>query len=371
MSLSLAELLAQHWCAYARAHRATLSTAHYRAVRRVLACRTPELGGRLYRCGDCHTPHFAYHSCNHRSCPQCGSIDQQQWSAKQEARLLPAPYFLVTFTLPAELRSLCLAHPKDLYDLLLRESAAALRDVIATKHHGGEVGLTSVFHSWGRQLQHHPHVHCIVPGLVYDPKNDRVTRPDNDTFLVHYRPVAERFRSRVQSALEKHHPDLYAGLTPEARRSLSPRQNWNVQIQAAGSGKSAVRYLARYVQRSALGPKRLTGYDNQGRVRLHWTSSQTGKSAVMTLHPHELIRRWLIHVLPKGFTRVRHYGFQSSAAKRTRLRVRLLLGAGFEPDVIPVAPEPFRCPSCGGALKFLCEIPRATSPRGPPPPSRA
>ena len=137
---------------------------HYRAVRATLACRTPEMGGRLYRCGDCQRTHFAYHSCNHRNCPQCGALDRQIWSARQEARLLPVPYFMVTFTLPSELRSLCLGHPQVLYDLILRCSAAALRVVVASKLKAPNVriGSTAVLHTWGRQMQHHPHVHRIV-----------------------------------------------------------------------------------------------------------------------------------------------------------------------------------------------------------------
>ena len=126
MGLTLADVLREHWENYADTHRSKLCAAHYRAVRRVSACRSPELGGRLYRCKGCCKPHFAYHSCNHRNCPQCGASGQQEWTARQEARLLPVPYFMVTFTIPSELRCLCLAYPKLLYDLLLKQSAAAL-----------------------------------------------------------------------------------------------------------------------------------------------------------------------------------------------------------------------------------------------------
>ena len=166
---TLADVLREHWPGYLRARRSRLCAAHHRAVRRVLACRTPELGGRLYKCEDCSKPHFAYHSCNHRSCPRCGASDQHAWSARQEARLLAAPYFMVTFTVPAELREVCLRHPKELYDTLLRESAAALADVVATRHRGGRIGCVSVLHTWGRQMQHHPHVHCIVPAVALSP----------------------------------------------------------------------------------------------------------------------------------------------------------------------------------------------------------
>ncbi len=366
MALDLAELLGEHWASYARAHRQHLCAAHYRAVRSVLACRTPELGGRLYRCNDCSKPHFAYHSCNHRSCPRCGALDQQIWTAKQEARLLPVPYFLVTFTIPAELRSLCHAHPGILYDILLRESAAALQDLIATNYDGARGGFTSVLHTWGRQIQHHPHVHLIVPALAFKPDTRVLVHPAKDDFLVHYRPLAARFRSRLRTALQNDHPEIFRDLSSAQIQVLSPAKQWNVRLQPAGRGHTALRYLARYVQRSAFGAKRLLGYDQHGNVRLNWTSSDTGRTSVMTLTPHEFIRRWLLHVLPKGFTRVRHYGFLSPAARRTRLLIRLKLGEFGEPA--PKLPEPkvFTCDCCGGALTFLREIAPIHLMRGPP-----
>lgn len=366
MSLSLDQILADHWTGYARAHRPQLCAAHYRAVQRVLGCRTPALGGRLYRCNDCSKPHFAYHSCNHRSCPQCGAHDQQQWSAKQEAKLLPVSYFMVTFTIPEELRHCCHAHPKELYDVLLKQSAAALRDIITTKTKGGVTGFTSVLHTWGRQLQHHPHVHCIVPALAWHPEKNQLIRPNDDGFLVHYRPLAERFRGLIRQALQSEHSEIFQNLSPAAKRSLSTQKTWNVQLQHVGRGKTALRYLAKYVKRSAIGPKRIIGYDKRGNIRLYWTSSDTGKSAVLTLKPHEFIRRWLLHVLPKGFARVRHYGFLSPAAVRTRQVVRLYLGA--DPDPQPLLPEPqaHLCHCCQGELTFLREIAPIRLLRAPP-----
>ncbi len=368
MALDLAELLGEHWAPYAQAHRQHLCAAHYRAVRRVLACRTHELGGRLYRCDGCRKKHFAYHSCNHRSCPRCGALDQQIWSAKQEARLLPVPYFMLTFTIPRELRSLALSHPKIFYALILRESAAALQDLIATKYHGARGGFISVLHTWGRRIQHHPHIHIIVPAVAFNPDTRSLVHPAKDDFLVHYSPLAARFRSRLHTALKNDHPEIYSQLTPCQRHVLSPAKVWNVQLQHAGTGHTALRYLARYVQRSAFGAKRLLGYDKLGNVRLRWTSSSTGQSAVMTLHPNKFIRRWLIHILPKGFIRVRHYGFLSPAARKTRLLIRLKLGELGEPA--PELPEPraFTCDCCGGELTFLCEIAPIRFMRGPPRP---
>jgi hypothetical protein len=152
--------------------------------------------------------------------------DQQIWTAKQEARLLPVPYFMVTFTLPEELRTLCLRHPEALYPLLLRQSAAALHDVCATKTGGAKLGFTSVLHTWGRQIQHHPHVHLIVPGVAFHPKHQTLHHPARDSFLIHYQPLAARFRSRLHSALKDDHPELYQSLTFSQRHVLSPAKHW-------------------------------------------------------------------------------------------------------------------------------------------------
>lgn len=344
-------------------HHKRLCSAHYRAVRSVLKCRTEELGGQLYRCDDCHKHHFAYHSCNHRSCPQCGAYDQQVWTAKQEARLLPVPYFMVTFTIPSELRSVCKKHPKELYNILIKQSAIALKDIIQTKTKGGAAGFTSILHTWGRQLQHHPHVHCIVPALAL--RGDEMIRPPKDGFLVHFRPLAAHFRTLFKTALKKQHPDIDEALTAEQRQVFHPKKQWNVQLQHVGQGKTALRYLARYVCRSGFTNKRLIGYDKTGKnVLLKYTPSGTKTTKILKLSIEEFIRRWLIHVLPKGFLRIRHYGFLSSAAKKQRLKIWSHLGA-LEPVAILPKKEPFCCPHCDGVLQYLSDIPRPQSTRAP------
>ncbi|RLA41659.1 MAG: hypothetical protein DRR42_24420 [Gammaproteobacteria bacterium] len=366
MALTLADLLRDHWESYTRENFSKICTAHRRAVRNVLTCRTSFLGGMVFRCTGCRKNHYAYHSCNHRNCPQCGALDQQIWSAKQEARLLPVPYFMVTFTIPSELRSLCLAYPKELYGLMLKASASALKDVVATKTKGGRCGFTSVLHTWGRQLQLHPHIHCIVPAAAFLEGNQKVIIPGKGDFLIHYLPLAARFRSLMWSRLKNDYPEIYQNLTSDQLRSLSARTPWNVNLRHVGSGCTALRYLARYVKRSGFTAKRLVGYDAKGMVMLRWTCSTTNKTSIIKLTPHEFIRRWLLHALPKGFARIRHYGFLSGAAKKTRLRVRAYFGEMSEP--LPKLPEkqPFTCPHCYGELRFLRLIKRDCQDRGPP-----
>lgn len=371
--LSLAQVLDEHWDDYVQSNTLHLAAAHYKAARAVQLCRTPALGGGLYRCDHCRKAHFAYHSCNHRNCPQCGASDQKKWAAAQEAKLLPVPYFMVTFTVPDKLRYLFAKYPRELYDLLLKQSAGALRDVVATKYRGGRIGFTSVLHTWGRQMQHHPHVHCIVPAAVYhDDAGEVELTKKHGEFLVHFSPLAERFRSRFYSELKDQYPDIFAQLTGEARASLSPSCRWNVHLQHVGKGERAVRYLARYVFRSAFSPTRLLGYTKDGKIRLQWTSSGTGRTHILALSPQQFIARWLIHVLPKGFMRVRHFGYLGSAAGKTREKIPKSLGAAPERAVELTESEPFSCPHCKqGHLVFIEEIDRIPvmlfAGRGPPP----
>ena len=362
MPLALAEVLREHWPRFARAHAPRLAAAHYRAARAVLSCRTPALGGRLWQCAcHAHARHFSYHSCNHRSCPQCGAIDQQQWAATQEARLLPGvPYFLVTLTVPDSLRGVCKARPAILYDLILREAAGALKDLCRSKL-GGTPGFTTVLHTWGRQLQHHPHVHIVVPGVVLAP-DGRERYPDKPDFLVHGAPLAARFRNRLELALKNSHPEIHAALVRDHPDVF--RLKWVADARHTGSGKPALRYLARYVFRSALGPGRLLGYDGQGRLRLQCHQSGTNRPFVILLTPEEFLRRWCLHVLPKGFVRVRHHGWMSGAARKVRLRVRALVcGELDEPAPAVILPPVPRCARCGAEMKLLATI----EPRGPPP----
>lgn len=361
MPLSLKEVLSDHWRDFARRHVRRLANAHYRAVRAVRACRTPVLGGHLWKCPCCpDSKHYVYHSCNHRSCPECGSLDQQRWSAVQEARLLPGiPYFLVTLTVPDTLRGICRKHPAALYDLLLRESAAALKDVCLSKL-GGLPGFTAVLHTWGRQMQHHPHVHLVVPGVMLSPER-ALRHPQREDFLIHGSPLATRFRNRLEIALKHHHPDIHAMLVADHPQAFAGR--WVADVLHTGNGRPALRYLARYVFRSALGPKRLLGYDAQGRIRLLCHESGTNRAHTISLRPEVFLKRWLTHVLPTGFVRVRHYGWMSGAARKSRLLVRALVcGQLDEPQpILPASPVP-QCERCGATMILLLRI----EPRGPP-----
>lgn len=369
MALSLEEVLVEHWPDYARRNRSRLVTVHYRAVEAVLRCRTEALGGHLYKCDHCHTKHYAYHSCNHRNCPQCGALDQQRWCATQEARLLPGLlYYLVTFTIPDSLWPVCKQHPAILYDLLLRESAATMQDIAQTKL-GGRLGFTSILHTWGRPMQHHPHIHIVVPAVAFDPATRELRHPGNpEKFFLPEDRLAVRFRNRLDIALKSDHPELHQALSAEARRALSSRPDWVVDCQKIGNGRPALRYLARYVYKTALGPNRILGYTNDGRIRLSYQDSKTKRWNVTSLSPDAFLDRFLTHVLPKGFVRIRHYGWMSGAARKDRLLIRALVcGQIGEPSPkIPEPPKP-TCPDCGAILTAVARLEPLNRKRGPPP----
>ena len=356
--MKFAQILRAHWPQYVKEAEGKIPSAHWRAVEAVLSCRTERRGGSRHFCPDCKRVHYRYHSCNHRSCPQCGSADQAQWSAAQEAKLLPVTYFLVTVTVPAELRITCRYHPRELYGTLLSQSAQGLSDLFKNpKHFGGRPGFIAVLQTWTRQMMHHPHVHMLVPAVALAEGGCQLVHPKTEEFLVHVKALARHTRNLFRRTLAAKYPELLDKVDPKVWAT-----DWGVDCREAGSGRSALRYLASYVCKSAFNEDRLVGYDDQGRILLRYQDSSDRKSKIEPVTPHELIRRWLLHVLPKGFVAIRHFGWLSPAASRALNRVRFLLGRG--PVVKPRIPKQIpECPQCKRPMLFAGATP---SERGPP-----
>ena len=357
----LAEWLGAQAPGYACTH--AISPAQRRALAAITRCRTPEMGGRVYRCAQCEKHDFAYHSCHHRACPRCGGNRTAAWAARQSERLLPVPYFMVTFTLPAPLRQVFLVEPKVMIDLLFAESARALQTVASRpKHLGADLGMTGVLHTWGRQLQCHPHVHYIVPGggLRADGRKWRKTRQPE--WLVPSRPVAAAFRMGLEAALRAALPSWHAQVPGSCWR-----QPWVVDIQHVGRGESAVKYLARYVQRTAISDGRIRSMDAKT-VRFGYRDSRTGEAKTCTLAAAKFMRRYLQHVLPAGVHRVRYFGWEHPAAHRRRRVVETLL----EVEIVVRSPADAEaaswhrvCPHCHTeSLRCVGTLPRVA--RSPP-----
>jgi len=334
--------------------------AQRRALTAIRRCRTPALGGHVYRCADCQSADFAYHSCNHRSCPRCGGAATAEWTARQEARLLPVPYFLVTFTVPAELRFAFTAQPELMHHLLFTESAATLQQVAAVPRLlGAELGFVGVLHTWGRQLQHHPHVHFIVAGGGLRDKKWLATRqPD---WLLPVQKLAAVFRQRMEAALRAQAPALQAAAPAGLWRS-----QWIVHSQPAGSGVNVVRYLARYVGRTAISDERIKRLDEH-EVVFRYTDSATQQKRECQLSAVEFMRRYLQHVPPPGQHRVRYFGWMHPAAQSRRMLVETALAVPIVVTDRPPEPPQWHllCPHCGTfALVRVGSLPRQA--RAPP-----
>ena len=344
--LSLAEVLRRHWAQYERQFGAQILPSHRRAVQAILNCRTRALGGEVYRCADCRRDHFVYHSCNHRACPQCGHADATEWLERQKLKLLPVPYYLITFTVPEGLRAWLRSHQKAGYGALLKESAGALQDVAGrAKYLGAELGVLSVLHTWGRQLQFHPHVHCVVPAGGLRPDGLRWCPPHSPTFFLPQIVLAARFRSRLQTVLQAQ---------PDATQIAASvwRQKWVVDVQPVGSGAAALKHLSAYVCRTALGSQRIIA-DEDEHITFKYKDSADQRWHTLRVLAQEFIRRFLQHVLPQGFQRIRYYGWLSAAADTRWQRILALLNRT-QPARPPEAPKALPlCRHCGARLFWV------------------
>lgn len=344
--VSLAEILRRHWPAYRAKFGHAIPPAHCAAVAAILSCRTAQRGGHLFAC-ECGALEFAYHSCGHRACNQCGRAHAQAWAQRQENKLLPVPYFLVTFTVPQELRALIRAHAKELYTALFRQSAGALADVALSKL-GIQLGFLGVLHTWTRQLIHHPHIHFLVAGGGLTPDGLRWKRLTDPQFLLPTRVLAARFKNRLRQGLQAHQ-ELLKQIPAPAWRA-----RWVVDVQPVGRGQTALRYLAAYVHKTALSAARLLACDDTT-VSFTYQQRHSGQTRTLRLSGQEFLRRFLQHVLPTGFQRVRHFGWLSPAAKVRWERIHALLD--YKPAQPPMAqpatcwaPE---CPRCHKPMRLL------------------
>lgn len=354
---------------YLRTHRS--SPAQRKALRAIAACRTPALGGHRHRCDHCGFEHVVWHSCRNRHCPRCQAAARAEWLDARAGELLPVPYFHVVFTVPEELNRLALVAPKLFYETLLRAAGRTLTDVAATRLRVS-IGALTVLHTWGQTLTLHPHIHCVVPGGGFALDRDAWLNVRNRKFFLPVKVLSRRFRTLVCKALTAawHSGALDAPRSLFADRvelelflARACRQEWVAYSKAPFGGPCQVlAYLAAYTHRIAISDKRIVGFDGD-QVRFSYRDYRTGTSAVMQLHASEFLRRFLLHVVPEGFVRIRYYGFLANRHRRTSLdRARRLLRVRPEPAAqVKPGPTLGQCPVCHHGTMIVIELVAAAS----------
>jgi len=383
-SLEVADIFRAAGPAYRAAHAGHLSLHQLKVMSAIEHCRTAALGGHVEACEECGHWRIAYNSCRNRHCPRCQGAAARTWLAEREADLLPVGYFHVVFTLPAEVADIAFQNKTLVYDLLFRAASETMLTIAADpKHLGARIGITAVLHTWGSAMMHHPHVHMIVPGggIALDRSRWISSRP---AFLLPVRVLGTLFRRLFLARLIALHDTgrlaYFGALARLAERHsflrhLAPvrKTRWVVYAKAPFAGKEAVlAYLSRYTHRVAISNRRLIAFDETG-VTFHYKDYRRqgpDRQQVMTLGTDEFIRRFLLHVLPKSFHRIRHYGLLAGAARKASLALaRELLAVAPQPDDdAPEEPLDERppCPCCGGRMIVIEAFARWSQPRAPP-----
>ncbi len=387
-ALEVADIFRSHGAAWRKANAGHLSLGQLKAMAAIEACRTVELGGHVARCEDCGHTVVSYNSCGNRHCPKCQGAAARQWLAEREADLLPLPYYHAVFTLPQAIGAIAWQNKALVYGLLFKAASETMLTIAADpKHLGARIGMTAVLHSWGSALTHHPHVHMIVPGGGLSPDGERFVpcRGRRRRFFLPVRVLSRLFRrlvlEKLAAAYDKGLLTLQGSLatlaTPAAfAAALKPLRwrKWFVYIKEPFAGPKAVlAYLSRYIHRVAISNTRLIAHDKRGVTFRYkdYRADGLARHKAMTLKTDEFIRRFLLHILPKGFHRIRHYGLFAATGRAANIaRLRELLGATppAEACATPGQDEPAEtvlppCSCCGGRMSIIEFFERGTLPR--------
>jgi hypothetical protein len=393
LGLEVADIFRQIGPAYRRDHAEHLSRGQRRVMSAIERCRTAALGGHVEQCDACGHQRVAFNSCRNRHCPKCQSLTRAQWLEDRQAELLPVEYFHVVFTMPQEIAAIAYQNKAVVYDMLFRATAETLRTIAADPRHlGAEIGFIAILHTWGQNLLHHPHLHCVVPGGGLSPDGQRwvACRPG---FFLPVRVLSRLFRrlfiAQLRSAFDGGQLRFFHGLaalqdTGAFARYLAPvtRAEWVVYAKAPFGGPERVlEYLGRYTHRVAIANSRLVEFDN-GEVAFQWKDYRhESRHKVMRLQADEFVRRFLLHVLPPGFQRIRHYGLLANRTRDAKLaQCRQLLDSPAPASAATEEPEDYRdryerltgvslwdCPLCKHGRMICIEtwLP-GSMPRGPP-----
>lgn len=330
--------------------------SHKKAIQDIMLCRTHHLGGHKWLCKKCNKIHYSYHSCKNRHCPQCQNEKATQWLDKQKQYLLPVPYFMVTFTLPQELRCLTRSNQKTIYSIFFKTSSEALKELAKDPRFiGGEIGMIGILQTWTQKMAYHPHIHYIIPGIALSDNGKSLLYPKNN-FLIHHKPLAKLFKSKFKNKLQKN--NLLQKVPPSAWY-----KKWVVDVEEVGNGTGALKYLSPYLFRVAISNKNILSCKNE-RVTFRYKERETKEYKSITLPAMKFIRRFLQHILPKGFQKIRYYGFLANGNKaKLETIFKLLNIKPKSKKEKPKKPFIFHCPDCGSEMTLIYSSNRL---RGPP-----
>jgi hypothetical protein len=382
--LEVADVFRAAGPAWRAAHAGHISLAQLKVMSAIETCRTAALGGHIEGCEDCGHRRIAYNSCRNRHCPKCQAVAAREWLAAREDDLLPVGYFHVVFTVPAEVADIAFHNKAPVYDLLFRAASETMLTIAADRRHlGARIGITAVLHTWGSAMTHHPHIHMVVPGGGISLDGERWIS-SRAAFLLPVRVLSKLFRRLFLTRLHELHAATrlhFFGDHVELNerraflRYLAPlrKKKWVVYAKPPFAGPKAVlAYLQRYTHRVAISNRRLISSDETGVTFRYKDYRRDGaeRQRTMTLAADEFIRRFLLHVLPQGFHRIRHYGLLASAGRKANVaRARKLLAAPAPSETQELAPEPEPrppCPCCGGRMVVIEILRRSAQPRAPP-----
>jgi hypothetical protein len=353
---SLAEIVCQYGTEYLKQYEENILPSHKKVMRRIASCRTRDMGGQKYLCKTCDKIHYSYHSCRDRHCPKCQNDRVDTWLKGQFDLLLPVTYFMATPTVPAGLRPVFRSHQKIMYHLFFKASAEAILCLAKDKRFlGAEVGMMGVLQTWTRQLAYHPHLHFLIPGGGIRDDRWKYSKPD---FFIHGKPLARMIRGKFKYALMK------ANLLNTVPAKVW-KQEWVCDVKPVGNGEAVLKYLAPYVYRIGISDRNILSASG-GKVTFRYKNRGAKSFETCTLSALEFLRRYLQHVLPHGFVKVRYFGFLSTKKRKALDHVKELIGRRLscKSPSYPAKPKkPMTCPHCGDVLVFICEIPRY---RGPP-----
>jgi hypothetical protein len=339
--MQIKNIIDEYYDSFLKRYQGEILPGQLKALTAMRFCRTPDAGEIYVRCPDCDHTQWRPLSCGHRHCPQCQNYETSRWIDRQQAKLLPVHYYMVTFTLPAEFRAMVYRNQRTVYTLMFSCVSSTLKDFgLDPKKLGADIGMTMVLHTHSRKLDFHPHIHVIVPGGGIN-RSRRQWKKKKGKYLFSQKALANVFRARILDGLNTHHLPGPKGIRPQ----------WIVNCTRVGTGISALKYMSRYLYRGVISESNIIASQN-GKVTFKYIESKTGETRYRTLKGEDFLRLILLHVLPRGFRRIRDYGFLHSNARKLLYLVQLILHVQIKAMVLRPKPA-FKCPCCKSTMLII------------------